>query len=162
MAKNMFFFAFCLIENHRDIYEMGCGNKKCLFIIYKHFLFSQLKNFFLQIFHDCQGSWKPSKFKSKKQIFLDFCFLLHEALLDPLKDLGKRKNYLSKNWVSYGPKIDFFRYFWSKIHVDLTLEPNISGSGVELGACDTPLESYFRCLQEYVDNSWKRPIKFGR
>ena len=67
----------------------------------------------------------------------------------------------SKNWASYGPKIDFFRYFWSKIHVDLTLEPNISGSGVELGACDTPLESYFWCLQEYVDNSWKRPIKFG-
>ena len=49
MAKNgekHGFFAFCLIENHQDIWEMGHGNKKCLFMIYKHFLCSQLKIFF--------------------------------------------------------------------------------------------------------------------
>ena len=44
-GKKRIFLAFCLIENHRDILEMGRGNKKCLFLIYKHFLFSQLKIF---------------------------------------------------------------------------------------------------------------------
>ena len=99
MAKNgekHVFFGFCLIENHRDIWEMDHGNKKCLFLIYKHFLFSQLKIFSLKIFHDGHGTPKHGKFKSKKQIFLDFCFLLHEALLDPNKGLCKRKNDLSK------------------------------------------------------------------
>ena len=55
-GKKRIFLAFCLIENHRDILEMGRGNKKCLFLIYKHFLFSQLKIFPLKIFHDGQGS----------------------------------------------------------------------------------------------------------
>ena len=84
MAKNgekHGFFGVCLIENHRDILEMGFGNKKCLFKIYKHFLFLQLKIFFL-IFHDGHRTRKLSKFKSKKQIFLDFCFLLQEAVFN--------------------------------------------------------------------------------
>ena len=55
-GKNRIFLAFCLIENHRDIWKMGHGNKKCLFMLYKHFLFSQLKIFSLKIFHDGQGS----------------------------------------------------------------------------------------------------------
>ena len=102
MAKNRVFFAFCLIENHRDIWEMGCGNKKCLFIIYKHFLFYQLNIFSSKIFHDGHRTWKHGKFKSKKQIFSDFCFLLHEAPLDPNKGPCKKKNDLSKIWASYG------------------------------------------------------------
>ena len=42
------FFAFFLIENHRDILELGHGNKKCLFIIFRHFMFSKQNfSFFL-------------------------------------------------------------------------------------------------------------------
>ena len=65
-----------------DILEMGRENKKCLFLIYKHFLFSQLKIFPFKIFHDGHRTRKLSKFKSKKQIFLDFRFLLQEAVLN--------------------------------------------------------------------------------
>ena len=73
-GKNCVFFAFCLIENHRDIWEMGRGNKKCLFMIYKHFLFSQLKIFSLKIFQNGHRTRKHGKLKSKKQIFTNFLF----------------------------------------------------------------------------------------
>ena len=82
--------------------NFSCENKKCLYIIYKHFLFLQLKIFSLKNFHDGHRTRKHGKFKSKKQIFLDFCFLLHEAPLDPNKGPCKRKNDLSKIWASYG------------------------------------------------------------
>ena len=53
-------------------------------------MFSQLKISFLKIFHDGHRTRKHSKFKSKKQISTDFCFLLHEAPLDPKKSSCKR------------------------------------------------------------------------
>ena len=81
-SKKRIFFAFFLIENHRDILEDGRGNKKCLFIIYTHFLFSQLKIFSLKIFQNGHQTQKHGKLKSKKKIFTNFQFLLHEALLD--------------------------------------------------------------------------------
>ena len=60
------------------------------------------KNFFKKIFNDGPRTRKHGKFKSKKQIFTDFWFFLHEALLDPQKHLCKRKTDLNKNWESYG------------------------------------------------------------
>ena len=99
--KTWFFWVLLKRKSSRHFGD-GFWEKKCLFMTYKHFLFSQLKIFSLKIFHD--GHWTPKhgKFKSKKQIFLDFCFLLHEAPLDPNKGPCKRKNDLSKIWASYG------------------------------------------------------------
>ena len=69
----------------------------------KNFQMAITRSIFAQkIFHDGHRTSKHGKFKSKKQIFLDFFFLLHEALLDPNKGLCKRKNDLNKIWASYG------------------------------------------------------------
>ena len=69
------------------------------------------KKFFLKIFHDGHETRKHGKFKSKKQIFTDFRFLLHEPLLDPNKGPCKRKNDLRKNWASYG-RLKVFECQW--------------------------------------------------
>ena len=73
------FFAFFSIDNKQNIFDLGHGNKKCLLIIYRHFLFSQVKIFYSKIFQDGPRAGNHSKFKSKKQNFRDFNFLLHEA-----------------------------------------------------------------------------------
>ena len=60
------FLAFFLIEIHQNIFDLGHGNKKCLGIIFRHFMFLLLKIFSLKIFHDGPQDWKHGKFKSKK------------------------------------------------------------------------------------------------
>ena len=102
MAKKRIFSPFFLIETHQNIFDSSSGNKKWLGMIFEHFTFSYQKIFSLKIFHDGHRIPKHGKFKSKKQIFTDFRFLLHEAPLDPNKGPCKRKNDLSKNWASYG------------------------------------------------------------
>ena len=63
-------------------------------MISKHFMFPYQHIFSLKMFDNGpQGSKRP-KFKSMKQNFTDFPFLLHEALLDPEKVPCKDKKIL--------------------------------------------------------------------
>ena len=73
--KKLIFFEFFLIEIHQNIFGSGFGNKKCLGMISKHFMFPYQNIFYLKIIHNGpQGSKRP-KFKSKKQTFTNFEFL---------------------------------------------------------------------------------------
>ena len=96
------FLAFFLIEIHQNIFDLGHGNKKCLNIICKHFMFSLLKIFSLKIFHDGPQDWKHGKFKSKKQKFTDIKFLLHEAYVWTPKAPQKIGAHLSQKWSRNG------------------------------------------------------------
>ena len=90
-GKKNAFFEFFLIEIHQNIFDSGCGNKIFLGMISKHFMFSYHKFFSLKVFHDGPRGSKHAKFKSKKQNFTNFKFLKFEAIIDPNKDLHKRK-----------------------------------------------------------------------
>ena len=86
------FFVFFLIEIHQNIFDSGCGNKKCFGIISKHFMFSYQIFFALKIFHDGSRGSKHGKFKSKKQTFTNFNFIWSEASVNPNKGPHKSKN----------------------------------------------------------------------
>ena len=90
------FFGFFLIEIHQNIFEPGCGNKKFLGMISKHFMFSYHRFFSLKVFHDGPRGSKHAKFKSKKQNITNFKFLKFEAIIDPNKYLHKRKKIQPK------------------------------------------------------------------
>ena len=46
------FFEFFFIEIPQNIFGSGCGNKKCLGMMSKHFMFSVQKIFSLKFFDD--------------------------------------------------------------------------------------------------------------
>ena len=92
MAKKRIFSPFFLIETHQNIFDSGGGNKKCLGIISKHFMFSYQIFFFLKIFHDGSRGSKHGKFKSKKQNLTNFNFDWSEASVNPIKGPHKSKN----------------------------------------------------------------------
>ena len=89
---------FRVLLNRKSPRHLGDGSWKQKMFVYNiktSFVFTA-KNFFFEIFHDGHRTPKNGKFKSKKQISLGFCFLSHEASLDPNKGPCKRKNDLSK------------------------------------------------------------------
>ena len=96
MAKKRIFSPFFLIETHQNIFDSGGGNKNCLGIISKRFMFSYQFFFSLKIFHDGSRGSKHGKFKSKKQNFTNFNLIQSEALIDPNKGPHKRKNQSSQ------------------------------------------------------------------
>ena len=96
------FFAFFLIEIHQNIFDLGHGNKKCLGIIFRHFMFSLLNIFSLKIFHDGPQDWKHGKFKSKKQSFTNFNAYLLEAYVWTPKAPQKIWAHLSQKWPRNG------------------------------------------------------------
>ena len=49
----------------------------------QQFLFKKHKILYCKICHESQGGSKLSKFKSKKQTFMDFLFFWFDSLLDP-------------------------------------------------------------------------------
>ena len=95
---------FRVLLNRKSPRHLGDGLWKQKMFVYdiETFFVFTAKNFFKKIIHDGHRTRKHGKFKSKKQIFTDFWFLLQKTLLDPQKHLCKRKNDLNKNWASYG------------------------------------------------------------
>ena len=115
------FFNFFFIAIHQNIFDSGCGNKKNFGMISKHFMFSYHKFFSVKVFHDDPRGSKHAKFKSKKQNFTNFKFLKFEAIIDPNKDLHKRKKQSNQKWTRYGNwkifssrLINFVALWWPK------------------------------------------------
>ena len=67
--------AIGMTEIHQKFFKSSFGNKKCLDMISKHFMFSYQIIFSLKMFHDGPRGLKHGKFKSKKQNFTNFKFL---------------------------------------------------------------------------------------
>ena len=64
--------------------------------IYLKILCFNTKKFVYKNFYDGPRGSKHGKFKSKKQIFMDFKFLCFEAQIEANKDVHKRKNNSSQ------------------------------------------------------------------